>query len=277
MIEYSQILNYMLKDYTLGRIDRKELEGKIFMYIRSHPRRFFPPQWNVDNCSDFLSWLYPRLSRAVDRYEDQGSSFDAYIITMIRLSAKEYGLRKKDHRIIEKTWWSAKAAEMAVCETEEPEYLENKAPPEKISNPRQVLMLLLKSYYYLSEDHLSRLAPALGMAKEELFHMVDSLRLLRLQRDEEVRSFSERVHYQFYRCLAFERRLQAAGIHSGHWHKMKKCLEKGRKRLRSMRRHLSEIHHEASNKEVAEIMGIAKGTVDSNLYAVRHKNQIESQ
>jgi hypothetical protein len=195
---------------------------------------------------------------------------------MIHLSAKEYGLRKKDHRIIEKTWWSAKAAEMAVCENEEPEYPENKTLPE-ISNPRQVLMLLLKSYHYLSEDHLSRLAPALGVSKEQLFHMVDKLRILRLQRDEEVRNFTERVHCQFYRCLTFERRLEAAALHSGHWFKMKKCLEKARKRLSSMRRTLSEIHLEASNKEVAKVMGIAKGTVDSNLYAVRHKNQMENQ
>jgi hypothetical protein len=77
MIEHCQTLNYMLKDYNAGRVDRKELEGKIFMYIRTHPRRFFPPQWKDDNCSDFLSWLYPRLSRAIDRYEERGASFDA--------------------------------------------------------------------------------------------------------------------------------------------------------------------------------------------------------
>jgi DNA-directed RNA polymerase specialized sigma24 family protein len=277
MIEHSQTLNSMHRDYAIGRINKKELEGNIFMYIRSHPRRFFPSQWNADNCSDFISWFYPRLSRAVDRYEDQGSSFDAYIITMIRLSAKEYGLRKKDHRIIEKTWWCAKAAEMAVCETEEPGYMENRAPPKKVSNPRQVLMLLLKSYYYLSEDHLSRLAPALGMAREELFHMVDTLRILRLQRDEAIRNLAERVHGQFYRCLTFEKRLEAAPPHSAHWFKMKKCLETGRKRLSSMRRRLSEIRIEASNEQVAKIMGVAKGTVDSNLYAVRHKNQTENQ
>jgi DNA-directed RNA polymerase specialized sigma24 family protein len=278
MIEYCQTLNSMLKDYAAGRMDRKELEGKVFIYIRTHPHRFFPPQWNDDSCSDFLSWLYPRMSRAIDRYRERGASFDAYILTMIRLSAKEYGLRKKDHRIIEKTWWSTKAVEM-VREAEEPEYPEK---PEKlvlpeISNPRQILMLILKSYYYLSEDHLSRLAPALNMSKEELFHMVETLRILRLQRDEERRSFTERVHCQFYRCLAFEKRLQAAALHSGHWLRMKRCLEKARKRLSSMRRHLSEIPLEASNKQVAAVMGIAKGTVDSNLYAVRHKNQMENQ
>jgi RNA polymerase sigma factor (sigma-70 family) len=273
MIEYCQTLNCMLKDYTAGRIDRKELEGKIFIYIRTHPRRFFPSQWNEDNCSDFISWMYPRISKAVDRYKEKGASFDAYIFTMIRLSAKEYGLRKKEHRIIEKTWWTTKALEMEVCEEEEPQYM----APEKVSNPRQVLMLLLKSYNYLSEDHLSRLAPALGLTKEELCHMVDKLRILRLHRDEDIRSFTERVHGQFYRCLTFEKRLQAAGVHSSHWHKMKKCLEKARKRLASMRRHLSEIRMEASNKQVAKIMGIAKGTVDSNLYEVRHKNHMENQ
>jgi RNA polymerase sigma factor (sigma-70 family) len=280
MINAHQSLNSMLQDYHRGCINKKELEGKIFVYIHAHPHRFFPSQWNVDNCEDFISWLYPRLSRAVDRYEDQGASFDAYIVTVIRLSAKEYGLQKKDHRIIEKTWWRTKAVEMAVCENEEEEYIagiEETPPPEKVSNPRQMLMLLLKSYYYLSEDHLSRLAPALGMAKEELSHMVEHLRILRLQRDEAIRSLTERVHSQFYRCLTFEKRLEAAAIHSAHWVKMKKCLETARKRLVSMRRRLSQMRTEASNRQVAKIMGVAKGTIDSNLYAVRHRNQMENQ
>ncbi|MCL1927272.1 MAG: hypothetical protein FWG07_00575 [Treponema sp.] len=272
IVEEKENLNNLLDDYLHGRINRKELEGKLFMYIRNHPRRFSISLFRNDTRDDFISWLYPRLTRAIDRYADQGSCFDAYITTMVRLSAKEYWIRKKEHQIIEKTWWNAKALEMEVME-EEPEYLDVKPVPKKVSNPRQVLMLLLKSYYFLSDDHLDRLAPALGLDKEELYHMVDKLRVMRVQREEIINGLKERIHGQFYRCLAFEKRMQAAPHFSAHWFKMKRCLETGRKRLASMRKRLSIMRIEASNEQVAGIMGVKKGTIDSNLFEVRKNNK----
>ena len=265
-------LNTLLDDYLKGRVDRKEMEGKLFMYIKNHPPRFSIGLLKEDARDDFISWLYPRLSRAVDRYVDQGSCFEAYITAMVRLSAREYSLRKKDHRIIEQTWWDAKAQEMAVME-EEPDYMDIAPPSRKVSNPRQVLMLLLKSYYFLSDSHIERLAPALGLEKEELFRMVDKLRVVRLQREEIINGLKDRIHCQFYRCLAFEKRLQAAAWHSAHWFRMERCLGTGRKRLASMRKRLNNMRIEASNEQVAAIMGVKKGTIDSNLFEVRKNNQ----
>jgi DNA-directed RNA polymerase specialized sigma24 family protein len=270
--EESGDLNRLLEDYLHGRINRKEMEGKLFMYIRNHPRRFSISMLKSDTRDDFISWLYPRLSRALDHYVDKGSCFDAYITTMVRLSVKEYSLRKKDHRIIEKTWWDAKAQEMAVME-EESEYLEMNPATKKVSNPRQVLMLLLKSYYYLSDDLLERIAPALGLGKEELFHMVDRLRIIRVRREESINSLKERIHCQFYRCLSFEKRMQAASYHSAHWFKMKRCLETAQKRLGSMRKRFNAMRIEASNEQVAGILGVKKGTIDSNLFEIRKNNQ----
>jgi DNA-directed RNA polymerase specialized sigma24 family protein len=217
------------------------------------------------------------MSRAIDRYRDRGSNFDAYMIAMIRLSAKEYGIRKKEHRIIEKTWWDTKAKEAEVCEPAEPDYFEEKPDLPKVPNPRQVLILLLKSYHYLSESHVARLAPAVGLTKEKLVSMIDELRTLRLQRDEAVRALRERTHMQFYRCLAFEKRMLQAPAHSAHRLKMTKCLETAQKRLASMRRRLASMRIEASNEQIAQVLGVKKGTVDSNLHAVKQKNQIETR
>jgi len=58
---------------------------------------------------------------------------------------------------------------------------------------------------------------------------------------------------------------------------MKRSLEIARKRLYSMRQRLSVVRMEASNDQVALIMGVAKGTVDSNLHAVRQKIQADTQ
>jgi hypothetical protein len=90
IVEEAEGLNNLLENYLKGSLGRKEMEGKLFMFIKKHPRRFSIGKFNDDTRDDFISWLYPRLSRAIDHYSDQGSCFDAYITAMVRLSAKEY-------------------------------------------------------------------------------------------------------------------------------------------------------------------------------------------
>jgi DNA-directed RNA polymerase specialized sigma24 family protein len=48
-------------------------------------------------------------------------------------------------------------------------------------------------------------------------------------------------------------------------------LEKARRRLAAMRKRLAAIRMEATNNQVAEIMGLSKGTVDASLHNVKRK------
>jgi hypothetical protein len=262
-------LDNMLKIYRYGRMDRKELEARIFFKIRENVLRFKPEKMDRESCSDFVSWLYPRIKRAVDRYEDHGSTFDSYINVLVKLSAKEYCLRKKDHRIMEQTWWDAKAEEMMVCEEEEPDYFEPKQDFSQVRNRKQVLLLLLKSYYFLSDDYISRAAPAIGMEEEELKKMVDTLRNQRLGQEERIRGLQERIYSQFYRCLAFENRMRAFPPGSSHGQAMKKRLEGAKRRLDTMKRRLATMRIDAPNWQIANLIGSKKGTVDSGLYTAR--------
>jgi hypothetical protein len=219
--------------------------------------------------SDFVGWLYPRIKKAIDRYEDHGSSFDTYINVLVKLSAKEYCLRKKDRKIIERTWWDAKAEEMMVCEEEEPDYFEPKRDFSSVKNRKQVLFLLLKSYHYLSDDYISRAAPALGMEKEELKNMVDTLRNQRLGQEERIHGLQERIHSQYYRCLTFEKRMLAFPPDSSHSQRMRKRLEGAKRRLAAMREHLTAMRKDAPNWQIANITGAKKGSVDSGLHTVK--------
>ncbi|MDR0587144.1 MAG: hypothetical protein LBG26_07885 [Treponema sp.] len=266
-------LDKLLKIYRCGQIDRKELETRIFFRVRENVMRFGLEKMDKENRGDFVSWFYPRIKRAVDRYEDCGSTFDSYINVLVKLSAKEYCLRKKDHKIIERTWWDAKAEEMMVCEEEEPEYFEPKQDFSRVRNRKQVLLLLLKSYHFLSDDYISRAAPAIGMDRDELKNMVDTLRNQRLGQEEQIRGLQERVYSQFYRCLAFENRMRAFPPGSSHSLEMKKRLEGAKKRLAAMRKRLAAMRADAPNWQIANLIGIKKGTVDSGLHTARRNHE----
>jgi hypothetical protein len=265
-------LNVWMEKYIQGSLKKKEFEGLIFQYCLDNRSRFCLPNWDRDEYTDYLCWLYPRISRSIDHYREVGSCFDAYIRCLVRWSAKEYRSREADHTVTENACWNARTVDMMVC-SREPEYAADTPPAFKpVPNPRQVLILLLKSYYFVSDDFLDRIAPAIGVKKEKLRLLIDELRQRRLVRDEEIRTLRERIHCQFYRCISMTKRAAAAPAGSVFQEKIRQRLIRAKIRLAAMRKRLQSIRHEASNRQVAEVLGIPKGTVDSNLYAIKAKS-----
>ncbi|MDR0622873.1 MAG: hypothetical protein LBG10_00390 [Treponema sp.] len=263
-------LNDLFRQYTWGNLEKKQFEGLIFECILENYQCFHLYDWDRDDYVDYLCWLYPRMSRAIDNYRETGSTFEAYIFAMVRWSAREYRSRLADHHVTEHTAWMLHSSELPVHDIE-PEYLPPEPGQKTVANPRQILLLLLKSYYFVSEDFLGRAAPCLGMDKKQLSDMIHKLRELRIKREEEIRSLQERIHCQFYRCIIFEKRLNAVPENSAHYIKMKARLTRARNRLEAMRKRLTGIRLDATNRQIAEVLGIPKGTVDSNLSALKNR------
>jgi hypothetical protein len=130
---------------------------------------------------------------------------------------------------------------------------------------------MLKSYNYMSQDFLERASPALNMGQEELKNLIDRLRELRLRRDENIRALRERIYTQFYRCIVLEKKLKNTVSDSDRHDKLQNRLIRGRLRLQSMRKRLSRMKTAASNREVAQILESAKGTIDAHLFDAKEK------
>jgi biotin operon repressor len=275
MLELSS-LNNLFKQYVKGILGKKDFEGLIFKTILKNSRYFYLFEGNEEETIDYLCWLYPRLSAAVKNYKETGASFAAYISALVRCSVKEYLSRQMDHHITEYAAWTAQAVDMEVHDGE-PEYPEKTPEPKIILNPRQILLLLLKSYYFVSDDFLDRIAPSIGIEKEKLKKMIDDLRNQRTQREEDIHILRERIHCQFYRCIAFEKRLNAAAQDSIYYEKMRPRLERARLRLAAMRKRLAGIRLDATNQQIAEVLGISRGTVASGLFALRTRLKIDEE
>jgi DNA-directed RNA polymerase specialized sigma24 family protein len=274
MLELSS-LNNLFTQYVKGILEKRDFEGLIFKTILQNSRYFYLFDGDEEETIDYLCWLYPRLSAAIKNYKETGASFSGYICALVRCSVKEYLSRRADHYITEYAAWTAQAVDMEARESE-PEYPEN-PEPKVILNPRQVLILLLKSYYFVSDDFLERIAPSIGVEKEKLKKMIEDLRKQRTQREEEIRILKERIHCQFYRCIAFEKRLHAVAQDSIYYEKMQTCLERARGRLAAMRKRLAGIRLDATNQQIAEVLGISKGTVASGLFALRSRLKINKE
>ena len=268
-------LDPFLEQYRNGELSLRDLEGKILENILHFPRKFYLSILRQEDQVDFLAWFYQRLARAAKTYQSGRSSFTAYIMSVVRYSANEYQHRETEHRCIERIYWEAAAKDMAV-HSEEPAYWGEEEPfseigEKPIANPRQALILLLKSYNMVSDEFIARAAPALGIDTNELFRLVEALRGMRFNRDAAIREFRNRIDSQFYRCLSFERRMLSAPDGSPRRRLLHERLARAEKRLQNMQNYFKGFKSSASNRQIAEILGIPKGTVDSNLFAAKKR------
>ena len=257
--------------YITGNLSKKDFEGILFQYVLGNHERYRIDR-DKSNWEDFVCWLYPRLVRAIDLYRDMGSSFDAYITALVHGASKEYRCREADHRLTEYACWQAKAQEMCVreeSESEYPEYRNDICIPKGIK-PRQILLLLLKSYYFASDDLVGKVSQAIGMETEAVMKMINELRKLRYEKEIEMMNLRDRIYCQHYRCLAYQKRMDSAQSGTAYRKKMELRCERARQRFFSMKKRLSGMRVGPSNRMIADVMGIPKGTVDSGLFAIKN-------
>ena len=271
-------LNNLYLQYTSNIIERCEFEGLVFQYFLNNQDKTSLSRWKCDDYKDYLSWVYPRLHNTIDLYQDTGSSFDAYISSVIHHTAREYRVKLITNSVIEYAAWSVQIPDMYVYE-ESPAYSYDKQ--EKVlshiadfkgrKNPKQLLALVLKCYYYVSDDFISRIADYTGIDSEKLKEMIEKLKVIREKKDNEIYFMKERIYCQYYRCIVYEKRLLYVAENSSAYMKLKYRLEKARRRLESMRKRVMGIRTDATNREVAGIIGISKGAVDASLHRLKNK------
>jgi len=284
-----QIINDIYSEYISNDISRAELEGLIHNYLFYNQEKTCLNHWEREEYEDYLSWFYPRLHKAIDSYRDIGASFEAFIAKFLLISSKEYRINTTSKSITEYSVWSAQVPDMYLYE--EPSQYKtpaansggyiNKKIEEVITslvidkkgrkNTRRLLALILKCYHYVSEDLAERIAPKLGIETGELLDMLKKLSSLRQKRDDKIYKMKERTHSQFLRCLIYEKKLSLLKENETAYNELEIRLIKARIRLEKMRKRLTSTRTEATNKPIAEIIGISKGTVDASLYRLKAK------
>jgi hypothetical protein len=266
-------LNDLRDQYTQGLLTRKDFEECIFKFLLENYKQFNLFNRDRDEFADYLCGLYPYLSRAIDTYKEAGSSFDAYICSIVRRSAKVHHLREVAHHVTEYACWEALAEEGVVTSGNMPAYLDAEEIPKPVSNPRQVLILLLKSYFFVSDDFIVRVAPAIGVNIEKLTALLNKIHELCAERDEKILRLKEQLHVQYYRCVSYRKRLEAFSEYSPQSELLHRYLERAYSNYATIKQRLASINLEPSNRQIAEVLGIPKGTVDSTLYALKRKTK----
>jgi hypothetical protein len=136
---------------------------------------------------------------------------------------------------------------------------------------RRILALILKCYYYISADFAEKIAPMIGINSCELLEMLEKMRKIRQKKDDKIYFMKENIYQQFYRCHIYEKRLSYVNECTTSYNKLEYRLKKARKRLEKMRDRIIHIRTDATNSQIACVIGITKGTVDASLCRLKTK------
>jgi len=274
-----QTLNKLFSRYKKDEISRSKLEGLIYSYFLDNQEKTCISHWKRDDYEDFISWFYPRLKIAIDTYAETGSSFEAFIARYLLISSKEYHVKVVTKSVIEYSAWSARVPDMYVYE--EAQHYMQKETKQAISNlviekkgrkeSRRVLALILKCYYFISDDFAEKTAPLIGIEPKELINKLHEIRDIRHKKDDRLFEKKERVYHQFYKCIVYEKQLLLLKENTAAYEKLKKRTERARRKLEKMREQMGKIRIEATNKEIAEVIGVTKGSVDASLCRLKSK------
>jgi len=268
------VLNELYEKYTDGLLTKDALEVAIFRIIKKNMHHLGLAGWNSEERDDFISSLYPRISRAIDKYQEAGSSFDVYISTLLRLSAKEYCAKAARSYVKETAAWITQIPDMYVCEneTEYDGYSDTETEkPAKLKNPRQLLILTLKCCNHVTADFLEKISPRLNVTPETLIAMINRLKKQREKHMTEVSQMRERISSQLCRCIFYQKELEALTENNIIAQRFQKRLEHGRITLNRMRRRLARTRLDPSNLEIAKLLGLSKSTVDSVMHSLRSR------
>lgn len=276
--------------YQRTGMGRRELFDRVGAYAY----RF--PLWNgrqndEDDCGDFYLFCRPRLQEAVDRFQDQGRPFEAYLQSVLTWQLASY-YRSKDRH--EAAWrlagtpalWDAEAAALAAGTPEQgtpeqgapeqgaPEQGAPTAAPDAPSGldhgatRRRVLFAVLKNCHRLPDTQVSAWA---GLCdRSDLPALIGRARQASASSQRRWRRLRERSNRAFATARLIEGQLLAEPD-AERRQVLKRRLRRVRGTATNARAELRVVRLGPSNRQIAQLLGIPKGTVDTGLFWLKRR------
>ena len=273
-----RVLRYQKTGRGLGDIVN-DLAPRVYYF----PRRTMG--WDEDACGDFYVFVHPRILRLVERFRNQGKPFESYLWAVlnwqVRNFARERGLREREWRVSlhmdvgdQEDCASAEAPARADPPAPaDPPVLPSTDMAQAIRSPadrRNFLFLVLKCSRQLDTARAPELSAMAGVTVVRLLDLVDALRDMRAARELRLQKFTTRRNRAFAKVLLVETELRNQ-VDAVKIAALQETLRRARQRMCSSARHMARVGLSPTNREIAAVLGVPKGTVDSGLYWLKRK------
>lgn len=289
-------LTELLSNYKTGGTGKQLLIREISLFVYKYP--FRSCRWHEDECSDFFCYFYPRIEKMIENFELKGIPFEVYLIKCIRMQLKTFAKRKRDKyinlcMIKNRVFWPCCScgpscdAAGCTCYEENIDYMPVSDKIKKISSSlekslllnsggaitnrtlkKRILMLTLKNITIMPSDQLTAMSKLLGCDIIWLENCRQDLKIKIDSRMSRKKTLSERRNRHFCRLFYYHEQLK---YEPGDEDKkiLAEKIKKTKKKISEFNRKLKNTSSSPTHRDVASIMKIPKGSVDSGLYYLK--------
>ncbi len=273
-----------LIQYREGKISKHTALKEVSIFSYSMMKKAM--KLEDDQRSDFFIYLYPRLSNLVENFTYRGMPFEVYLMKTLRWQFKTFSKKRtaedRRQRLLSHSFYWAVSEYPAeynppivIEDTEESMERYNKIVKQRGPNSavvegqrRRFLFLILKTSPQLSEELLDHISLVTGYEKEYLTSCIDELhKKIDLRMDRHRRIWNKRNKY-FFRVHFLQDSL-IVECNKKKREKLMKQLEETHTRLTKISRIINRLSTAPTHREISEVLGVPKGTIDSGLYYLR--------
>jgi hypothetical protein len=246
----------------------------------------FPGRYGFESQDDAAEALFKygkRLARLIDRFEDRGSSFDAYLSTSLRYLARTIKRERRKEALREMVCEGAQVSFDLGERMDSPEHPEESPPAEMPSGlsrchasaqegafKSRLVYLYLKCAWEVDESMTDRVSALSGIEPGKLVAAAAQARRSLEAERQRFERMSLRRNSSWCRLRLIEARIREEPD-GERVRRLRALLERERARYQRARRELEAFKPVVPNSVVARILGIPKGTVDSGLYYLKKK------
>ena len=265
---------------------RRALLDELATYTYRYPRRKLPTL-DEDAPGEFYLFCHDKLEQIIERFRDCGKPFEHYLNSVLSWQLRSFLAKRRDS---EHAWQTALRSRL----WDEPEAAQPPATPRPARRPqrreqsnvrpfpgapaaasptarRRLLYGVLKTGHHLEERQLAAAARALGCELPHLRFLTEQLvrgrasahRRLHLLRGRRNRAFAQLQLWSAAAHQAVDDTRRAHAIRRAARH---------RRAVEAAQSELSRVRVAPSNREIAALLGIPKGTVDTGLYWLRRQS-----
>lgn len=286
-------LTKMFFSWKNGNITKEKFTEAISMYVYKYPLMAY--RWNQDDCSDFFSYFYPKISRMIESFQFRNIPFEIYLSKTLKFQMRTFVKNKLRTDLTRevfknKEFWSYinienysysieneikwTAADSPENYSAIPKVLEEiiKQGADSIGRDttmkKRILMLILQNVETINENEVEVISNLIECEKEWLHNTLEKLREKLYRRAEVKENLEQRRNKLF--CTLYKLHQHCfATIVAEEKKNLAVKIENIKERIEKLTKKITKMRGRPTHKEIAVMLQIPKGSVDSGLFYLK--------
>ncbi len=259
----------------------EKLQEILGLHVYRFPRKDLG--WNEDEAADFFISCFERLHPLVVRFEYQGIPFEMYLRRNLQWQAltqrrKRKRRRRQEEILREPIFWYVKQPEDYEPAWEDPTDIPGALLPMLplnqegcLKNPamrQRLLILCLKYPLHIRRGDYPAIARLTSTPPEVIHHSLNNIRNTLYFRMERIQELETKRNEYYFRVHRLEREVLESQD-DGKLAHCRKMIREYWRRIYRLNTTMDNIALTPTHSDIALILRIPKGTVDSALYYLR--------